>query len=184
VDRRSASQTLQLRHYALAALVAVAIAVWPGACSRGRIAPQGDENGTPTKVKLSYTLKDMSGKEVKLADYVGKPLIINFWATWCGPCKDEIPGLVAISQKYKDKGLTVLGISIDDSPEELQKFAAQYAMTYPVLVGFGHDDMLEEYEATFAVPVSWFIKPDGTVFLKHEGTQTREWFEQQARALF
>ena len=53
-----------------------------------------------------------------------------------------------------------------------------------MLVGFGHDDMLEEYEATFAVPVSWFIKPDGTVYLKHEGTQTREWFEQQVtRAL-
>ena len=94
------------------------------------------------------------------------------------------PGLVAISQKYKDRGLTVLGISIDDSPEELQKFAAQYTMTYPVLVGFGHDEMLEEFEATFAVPVSWFIRPDGTVYLKHEGIQTRQWFEQQALALF
>jgi len=186
VDGRSGPQTLQLRHYVLAALVAGAIAVWPGACSRGRIpAGQGDDGGaTGTKAKLSYTLKDMSGKEVRLADYAGKPLIINFWATWCGPCKDEIPGLVQIAQKYKDRGLTVLGISIDDSPEELQKFAAQYAMNYPVLVGFGHDDMLEEFEATFAVPVSWFIRPDGTVYLKHEGTQTREWFEQQALALF
>jgi thiol-disulfide isomerase/thioredoxin len=186
VPDRPAPQTLQLRHYVLAALVAGAIAVWPGACSRGRIpAGQGDEAGgaKATKAKLSYTLKDMSGKDVKLADYAGKPIILNFWATWCGPCKDEIPGLVAISRKYRDQGLTVLGVSIDDSPEDLQKFAAEYAMTYPVLVGFGHDDMLEEYEATFAVPVSWFIKPDGTVYLKHEGTQTREWFEQQALAI-
>ncbi len=104
--RRPASQRLQLRHYALAALVAGAIAVWPGACSRGRVAPaQGDaERRRPPRSSSRTRSRTCTGKEVKLADYAGKPLILNFWATWCGPCKDEIPGLVAISQKYKDKG--------------------------------------------------------------------------------
>jgi peroxiredoxin len=176
------SRATWMRQIVLATVAAGAIATWPGACARS--APGGTGSTPATKVKLDWTLKDMSGKEVHLADYAGKPLILNFWATWCGPCKDEIPGLVELTKKYQDKGLTVLGISIDDSPEDLQKFAAAYSMNYPVLVGAGHDEMLENFEATFAVPVSWFIKPDGTVYLKWEGTQTHEWFEQQAKALF
>jgi thiol-disulfide isomerase/thioredoxin len=167
----------------LAVLVAGAVAAWPGACARNR-APQQAESATPEHVKLDYTLKDMSGKDVRLADYVGKPLIINFWATWCGPCKEEIPSLVALSEQYKEQGLTVLGVSIDDSPDDLKKFAAEYKMTYPILVGQGHDDMLEEFEATYAVPVSWFIKADGKVSIKHEGAASRDWFDQQIKALF
>ncbi len=167
----------------LATLAAAAIAAWPGACARG-VVPEGTDSTTPEHAKLDFTLKDMAGNDVRLADYVGKPLIINFWATWCGPCKDEIPGLVAISAKYKNQGLAVLGVSIDDAPEDLKKFASEYSMNYPVLVGRGHDDMLEAFEATYAVPVSWFIRKDGSVMLKHEGTQTHEWFETQAKALF
>ena len=172
------------RQILLAGLVAVAIAMWPGACARDRVPAGAGDDTTATQVSLKYTLKDMTGKDVRLADYAGKPLIINFWATWCAPCKDEIPALIAVHEKYKSQGLTILGVSIDDSPGDLQKFAAQFGMTYPVLVGQGHDDMLEAFEASYAVPVSWFIRKDGSVYMKHEGGQTRDWFEQQIKALF
>src|ERR1051325_1730376 len=67
----------------------------------------------PTEVaKLSFTLKDMNGRELRLSDFKGKPLLINFWATDCGPCRLETPELVDLAAKYKDKGLVVIGISI------------------------------------------------------------------------
>ena len=100
----------------------------------------------------------MAGKDVRLADFKGRPMIINFWATWCPPCKAEIPGFVELVDQYKDQQFTVLGISTDDSPPDLQKFAAEYKMNYPVLVGLGHDDLLEAYEASMAIPVSWLIR--------------------------
>jgi peroxiredoxin len=183
MNARVSPRATWTRQIFLAGLVAAAIAMWPGACARN--APSsGAGNSKPEHVKLDYTLKDMSGKDVRLADYVGKPIIINFWATWCTPCQEEIPALVAISNKYKDRGLTILGVSIDDAPADLQKYAAEHGMTYPVLVGQGHDDMLENFEATFAVPVSWFIKADGSVYLRHEGAGSRDWFDEQVRALF
>jgi peroxiredoxin len=90
---------------------------------------------------------------------------------------------VELVEKYRNQKLAVLGISIDDSVEDLRPFAAEYKMNYPVLVGLGHDDLLEQYEAAFLIPVTWFIKPDGTVYLKHPGPQTKEWFDQQIQAL-
>jgi peroxiredoxin len=133
--------------------------------------------------KLDYTLKDIEGKDVLLADYRGRPLVLNFWATYCAPCKTEIPMFVELVEKYRNQKLTILGISIDDSVEDLRPFAAEYKMNYPVLVGLGHDDLLEQYEAAFLIPVTWFIKPDGTIYLKHPGSQTKEWFDQQIQAL-
>jgi thiol-disulfide isomerase/thioredoxin len=142
-----------------------------------------DADGTP-KARLDYVVKDMDGKDVRLADYKGRPLLLNFWATYCGPCKTEIPIFVEMVEKYRDQKLTILGISIDDTPADLRPFVAEYKMNYPVLLGLGHDDLLEHYEATFMIPITWFIKPDGTVTLKHPGSGSREWFEQQIRALF
>lgn len=133
--------------------------------------------------RLDFTLKDMNGQDVRLADFKGRPLVVNFWATWCGPCKHEIPAFVELVEKYKAQKFTVLGISTDDRAEDLRPFAADYKMNYPVLVGLGRDDVLIAYEAVFAIPVSWFIRPDGTVFLKHPGPATKEWFETQVKAL-
>jgi thiol-disulfide isomerase/thioredoxin len=137
----------------------------------------------PEMARLDFQLKDMNGADVKLADFKGRPLLVNFWATWCGPCKHEIPMFVELVDKYREQKFTVLGISTDDSPADLRPFAAQYKMNYPVLVGLNNDPLLEAYEAVFAIPVSWFIRPDGTVFLKHPGPATREWFETQVKAL-
>jgi peroxiredoxin len=168
--------------WAWAGAVAVAIALWPAACAQDQFSK--DPDTTAETAKLGFVLKDMHGNDVRLADFKGRPMILNFWATWCPPCKEEIPGFVDLVEKYKEQDFTVLGISIDDSAADLVPFAAQYRINYPVLVGLGHDDLLEAYEATFSVPVSWFIRRDGTVYMKKVGTDTKAWFESQIKALF
>jgi thiol-disulfide isomerase/thioredoxin len=161
-----------------AGIVAAALGAWP-------VSHMLESRPVPAnQAPLGFTVKDMNGRTVTLADFKGRPLVINFWATWCGPCKAEIPALEHLVDKYRDQHLTVLGISTDDAPEDLRAFAAHYKMNYPVLVGLGHDDLLDAYDAAFAVPVSWFIRPDGSVYLKHPGTETEAWFDQQVQALF
>lgn len=159
--------------------VAAAIAIWPAACADHDDEPVGER----VAANFDFTLKDMDGNDVRLADYKGRPLIINFWATWCGPCKHEIPFFIDLVEKYKAEQFTVLGVSVDDKAEDLQPFAKEFKINYPVLVGLGQYQMQEAYEAGFVVPSSWFIRKDGTVYLKHNGTQTREWFETQVRAI-
>lgn len=175
------------KQWLLAGLVAAAIAGWPLACSEHGTPPpkasQGDPSAKVEHAKLDYVLKDMNGQQVKLADYKGKPLLINFWATYCIPCKAEIPTLVALQEKYKDK-LAILGVSVGDTPAELQAFAKEYKMNYPVLVSLDQDEMLEQYEASFQIPISWFVRKDGTVSLKKMGSESMEWFDAQVRALF
>jgi thiol-disulfide isomerase/thioredoxin len=160
-----------------ATLVALALAAWPMACARRTCDPHAEH------AKLDFTLKDMNGHDVQLAAFKGHPLLINFWATWCGPCKEEIPTLIQLTNEHKSDKLTVLGISIDDDPKDLQKYASEHKMNYPVLVGLGHDELLEAYDAQFSVPVSWFVTPDGCVSSKHLGIATKDWFEQQVKAL-
>ena len=167
------------RAWAVLALVAV---LGGAACATGETPATTAATGGET-ARLDFALKDMNGADVKLADFKGRPLLINFWATWCGPCKHEIPVFVELVDKYRDQKFTVLGVSTDDKPEDLRPFAAEYKMNYPVLVGLGKDNLLEAYDAVFAIPVSWFVRPDGTVMLKHPGPATKEWFETQVKAL-
>jgi thiol-disulfide isomerase/thioredoxin len=175
------------KQWLLAGLVAAAIAGWPLACAndhRGTASNATPQPGAKVEhAKLDYVLKDMNGQQVKLADYKGKPLLINFWATYCIPCKAEIPTLIALQEKYKDQ-LAILGISVGDTPPELQAFAKEYKINYPVLVSLDQDEMLEAYEASFQIPISWFVKKDGTVYLKKMGSESPEWFDAQVRALF
>jgi len=145
-------------------------------------APAADSSAE--RANLNFTLKDMNGNEVRLAELKGRPVLINFWATWCGPCKDEIPALIAVAEKYKAQNLAVIGISIDDTPEQLRQYAAEHKVGYPLLIGSGHDDLLEAFDAEFGIPVSWLIRADGTIVVKQPGGQTREWFEAQIKTLF
>jgi peroxiredoxin len=141
-----------------------------------------------TAARLDFLLKDASGKSVRLADFKGRPLIINFWATYCTPCKAEMPALIALIEEFKAKQLTVLGISVDDSADEIRAFQKEFPhpfpANYPLLVGSGHDDLLEAYQADIAVPVTWLIRPDGSIATKAEGPQSKEWFQAQIKAMF
>lgn len=132
---------------------------------------------------LGFILKNPDGESVRLSDYRGRPLIVNFWFTTCPPCRQETPVFIKLVDKYKDKGFTVLGISVSDTPEEIKAFAAEFGINYPLFVAADRDDVMEAYRAIMAYPVSWFVKPDGSVFLKHLGSASPEWFEQQVMAL-
>lgn len=130
-----------------------------------------------------FTLKDLAGKDVRLADYQGKVVLINFWATWCGPCKYEIPMFVDLQQRYGGQGLAFLGISIDDSIDALKPFVAQYKVNYPVLVGLGREDVQDAYGPMFGIPVTVFVARDGSICTRYFGIRSKEKFEQDIKAL-
>jgi peroxiredoxin len=142
--------------------------------------PAGDAK-TEGPAKLDLTLKDMNGAAVRLADYKGKVIVLNFWATWCGPCQTEIPELVDTYVEFKDKDVVLLGISIDDTAETLQKYAKAKGMNYPVLLM--QDDVDEAYGPIIGVPITVFIGRDGVISRRHLGPITKEQVEREIKAL-
>jgi peroxiredoxin len=139
------------------------------------------ESGGPAK--LDFKVKDMNGADVNIADYKGKVILLNYWATWCGPCKIEIPSFVDLYARYKDQGLVILGVSQDDDPETLRAFAKEWKMNYPVLVGRDHPDLIDAQGPLWGLPTSYFIARDGSICGKHLGPATKEQFEREIKAL-
>ena len=132
---------------------------------------------------LNFTLKDMNGKDVTLSAYKGKVILLDFWATWCIPCKEEIPWFVAFQTKYARQGLQVLGVSVDDPVDKLKPYAASLKMNYPVLQGLGHDDVQDAYGPLWGIPVTVLISRDGKICAKHTGISTQEAFEKEIKSL-
>src|SRR6516225_11436179 len=85
--------------------------------------------------KLDLTFKDVNGKPFALSDYKGKVVLLDFWATWCPPCRKEIPGFIELYNNYRSRGFVVIGVSMDDSTSDIKKFAKRYKMNYPILLG-------------------------------------------------
>jgi peroxiredoxin len=140
------------------------------------IAPVASHEGSTgcsnKKADLSFTLKDMNGADVRLADYKGKVVLLNFWGTWCPPCRAEIPDLIEVANTYKDRGLVVLGIAQEDTPEDLKKFAAEYKMNYPSLLSTA--EIEEAYGPMFAVPMTFIVDRSGAICFKQMGPVTKE----------
>ena len=141
-----------------------------------------DALATGKVAPMHFTLKDMNGVAVDLASFKGRVVLINFWATWCGPCRAEIPSLVELQAEYRDD-LTVLGVSIDDEAEKLKPYAAEFKMNYPVLVGKDHQDMQDAFGPLYGIPVSVIVGRDGRIARKHSGIATKEQFEREIKAL-
>ncbi len=135
------------------------------------------------KADLNFTLKDAQGKDVKLADYKGKVVLLNFWATWCGPCRLEIPWFVELQDKYRKQGFRVVGVSVDDPPEALPPFAKQFKINYPLVVGQDREDVQNAFGPVFAVPITVIIGRDGKICVKHIGPVTKEQFESEIKSL-
>ena len=137
------------------------------------------------KAAPDFVLEDLSGRTVALSSFKGKPLLINFWATWCGPCKIETPWLVELQNEYAAKGLEVVGISTEG--EDLQpgdkeglarqkaavaRFVKEYHMQYPVLVN--GDSLASTYGGLDAMPTSVYVNPEGKVVAMQLGITSKE----------
>ena len=132
--------------------------------------------------KLDFTMKDLDGKDVSLSSFKGKVILLNFWATWCGPCKAEIPAFVELQNKYKND-LVVVGYSVDDEAPKARAFANEYKMNYPILLGLGREDVQDAYGPIWGIPASFIISRDGKVCKKHLGIAPKAVFEKEIKAL-
>jgi cytochrome c biogenesis protein CcmG/thiol:disulfide interchange protein DsbE len=133
--------------------------------------------------KLNFTLKDFTGKSVTLSDYKGKVILLDFWATWCEPCKLEIPWFIEFQQKYGPKGFQAFGVSVDDTPAQLTPYVARMKMNYPVLQGKDHDDIQNAYGPLVGIPVTVVISRDAKMCVKHLGISSKENFEKEIKSL-
>ncbi|HSY58616.1 MAG TPA: TlpA disulfide reductase family protein [Terriglobales bacterium] len=128
-----------------------------------------------------FLLQDLDGNAVSTAQWQGKVVILNFWATWCPPCRDEIPLLVELAKKYKD-GLQIVGVSLDDSSaDDVRQFAKAFHVNYPIVMG--SRELLSEYGGVPALPTTFLINKDSRVVLKHEGLYPPEVYETEVRSL-
>jgi thiol-disulfide isomerase/thioredoxin len=140
-------------------------------------------NVTRKKANLNFTVKDINGKDVRLSQYKGKVVLVNFWATWCKPCRVEIPTLTALYRDYKDQGFVVLGVSVDSEVAAVKPFARVMQMSYPVLIGAGHEDLSDAFGPFLGFPTSVLVKRDGAVCVRKVGMLSKAQLEQQIGAL-
>jgi peroxiredoxin len=136
-----------------------------------------------SQANLDFTVKDMHGANVRLADYKGKVILFNFWATWCPPCRAELPGIIELYDQYKDKGLVILGVSGDDDAPTLRAFADEWKIRYPMIVGRDETALFDAYGPIYGYPISVLIGRDGAVCARHIGPATKEEFEREIKAL-
>jgi thiol-disulfide isomerase/thioredoxin len=123
-----------------------------------------------------WTLQDVDGKTVSSDQLKGKVVVLDFWATWCGPCRSEIPGYVELQKKYGEAGLAVVGVSLDrGGPLVVKKFVEQLKITY--LIVMGDDKIAEAFGGVEAIPTTFIIDRDGTARFRKEGAMAHEEFE-------
>lgn len=128
-----------------------------------------------------FTLTDLDGKTISFADLRGKVVLVNFWATWCPPCRAEIPDLIKLQDKYRDK-LVVLGISEDEvAPEEVKAFATAQKMNYPVAMST--PEMSKIFKGVSALPTTFVIDTEGRIQMRHVGMLDPEKTELEAQYL-
>ena len=135
------------------------------------------------KATLPLARNDMAGKAVDLKQLQGRVLVVNFWATWCEPCKMEIPWFAEFQTKYGPRGFQAIGVSVDDTVEKLKPYVAKYKMNYPVLIGLNHDDIQNAYGPLWGIPVTAIVSRDGRICVKHSGISSKQNFEKEIQAL-
>jgi len=145
-------------------------------------AASGSKADPNRKPAPNFTLKDASGKSVSLADYKGKVVLLNFWATWCGPCKIEIPWFVEFEQKYKDRGFSVVGVSMDDEGwDAVKPWLAKNQVNYRMLVG--DDKVAQAYGGVESLPTTFVLDQDGRIVNQHVGLVSKSDYENEIHKL-
>jgi len=128
-----------------------------------------------------FTLPLLDGGQLRLSSYRGKVVLLDFWATWCVPCRDETPHFVELQQKYGGQGLQIIGVSMDDSPDPVRSFYKQFHINYPVVMGTA--DTGSAYGGVLGLPIAFLIDRDGRIYAKHMGATDAAVFEKDVTTL-
>ena len=134
-------------------------------------------NLTTASVAPDFSLESLDGKTMRLSDLRGKAVLLNFWATWCGPCKIEMPWFVDLQKQYGSQGLQIVGVAMDDaSREDIAKFAKDMGVNYPILIG--KEAVGDQYGGVPALPESFLISRDGKIVDKIIGLRGKADIEE------
>ncbi|MGA8438412.1 MAG: redoxin domain-containing protein [Candidatus Sulfotelmatobacter sp.] len=124
-----------------------------------------------------FSLPDLTGQQLDLSSYRGKVVLLDFWATWCDPCREEIPRFVELQSKYGGQGLQIIGVSMDDGPEPVRAFYQRFKMNYPVVMGGAKTGEL--YGGVLGLPIAFLIGREGRIYSKHIGATGISVFEKE-----
>jgi len=124
------------------------------------------------KAAADFSLELLDSGTFQLSDYKGSPVMINFFASWCHPCREEIPALVSIRNEYKPKGVVFLGIAIDDTEKDVKKFIAQLGFTFPI--GLDKTGKIKDAFGVYGLPTTFFIDKEGLINYFHPGGVTKD----------
>ena len=162
------------------AAIAVASALVTGcSTSRARALAASD---SARKAAPDFSFTAANGSVIKLSDYKGKVVLLNFWATWCGPCKVEIPWFIEFEKTYKDRGFATLGISMDeDGWKAVKPFVSQKAINYPIMIG--DDRVAGLYGGIDSLPSTFLIDREGRIASTHLGLVRKQDYEAEIQGL-
>ena len=134
------------------------------------------------EMAADFTLPGLGGKLVHLADFKGKVIILDFWATWCPPCREEIPHFIALYDKYKSKGLEIIGVALDrDGVAAVQPFAKEKGINYPIALG--DEKIAQAYGGILGIPTTFVIDRQGRIVQKYVGYRDEQVFESAIQSL-
>jgi len=137
----------------------------------------GDVRGLPAP---DFELASLDGKKVKLSDFRGKAVLLNFWATWCPPCKEEMPWFVDLQKKYGNNGLVVIGVALDDTEApKIAQFVSEMGVNYPILLGT--NKVSDQYGSVDFLPTTFYINRDGKIVGKGTGLLGKDEVEQNVQ---
>ncbi len=164
-------------------LVSVAVAALLWSCSGTEPFNAGAQSIKNRKPAADFTLRDANGTAVKLSDYRGKVVLLNFWATWCGPCTLEIPWFIEFEQQYKTQGFAVIGVSMDEEGwNAIKPYMAAHKMNYRVLLG--DDSVSQLYGGVESLPTTFLIDRQGKVaFPPHIGLAGKNEYLKEIQSL-
>jgi cytochrome c biogenesis protein CcmG, thiol:disulfide interchange protein DsbE len=171
---------VKIRAFAAVAILSVMVFVATRHWNR-RVEPLRSGITVTRVLAPDFSVTDLSGQTLQLSHYRGKLVLLNFWATWCAPCRSEIPRFVDLQNKYGKEGLQIIGISLDDDPKPVRAFYQQLRMNYPVAIGDAK--LAEQYGGVLGLPVSFLIGRDGRMYAKHVGESDTSQIEREIKSL-
>ncbi len=185
--RRSIS--LSQKHVArlvLAVILTVLVATpfWSSGCGNKSSSDKSSANTNVSSSSERFVLKNIYNKNYKWSDFQGQPFIINFWATWCGPCRREIPDMIKVYKDYQAKGLEIIAISVDDArtADRVPAFVDRYKIPWVVL--YGDEKVYREFNLGGSIPATLFFDAQGNEVSRMIGAQPESVFRRELDKLF